>query len=618
MTTGSLNIYIMGHRASGKTSTARLAGKVLGLEVIDLDAEIEARAGQSCAEIIAASEPRFRALERKVLATIVAKPCQPARIIVLGGGFHPLPTDGACIWLYRDGWEPVAREARHRLRPDVDFEAELAWMIDEREPRFEQAADLRLDVSRGRRIERVAEDLATWIGWLLELQSSPIARRTWVVAAGLDQLAGAVRAARLFGLAGVEVRSDLVDAAQAQAPGVAVMASLRTPQPDWLAAMGASAAFDIDIAHLDAVNAANTLASMPPRPLILSSHPANADIQTCERLLAGAESFAQAYPAWAEHITLKWAPVVSNYSELLAALDATDRLRERGRPVTFLPQGARFAWCRPPLAVQNATNYVPVGLAPHRRRFTSNAVQTPLDFQAWLVHMSGPVPTHFQGLIGDPVDASQGDVWHRRAARREGVAASYVKIAFGREESAGELARLLVACERLSISGLSVTAPLKQTIVEGRAVNTLRLVLGSWQATDTDEAGMRATLAAAASHGFGPGSVAIIGQGGVSEAILRAIDGSDWKLVHHASGRLGWSEAAPEEVTMVVNAVGDSDSAYVGPPRCQVWVDLHYAGVRAPAPDISLHFNGDTFFDAQAHAQRLYWQGANPQDDDHA
>ncbi len=609
------NIYIIGHRGTGKSTTARLAGAQLGLEVVDLDEVLEAGEHMTCAEIIADSEPRFRDLERAYLAELVATPSDEPRIISLGGGFSPVPTDGVCVWLYRDGWRETAADAREQLRPETDLADEFAWMVAEREPMWERGAHLRLDIARGRGPERAAAELATQIQWLLELADSPWAQRTWMVPADASQLARAVRDARLLGLAGVEVRSDLVSVAEDVDFPVDVLASLRTPEPRWLLALDEAAAIDIDLAFVDDVLAAGVLDELAPRTLLVSWHPSEEASGSVGRLAIAADKLAEAHPAWADHLALKYAPTLAGYADLFDALDAASRLREAGRPVTFLPQGARFAWCRPPLLRQNATNYVPVGLAPHRRRHTQNPVQTPLDLQAWLPHLAGPAPQVFEALLGDPVATSQGDVWHRRAARSEGQRASYVKIPFGRDQSAFELDMLLACLQWLDVRGLSVTSPMKRAVLDAggvdnpeglSAANTLRFVDGRWEATDTDQAGMAATLRAAEEQGIAPGTVAIIGRGGVSPAVLRAVDESAWELVHHASGRAGWTDEAPGEVTMVINAAGDSDTAYEHPPACKVWVDLHYAGVRQP-PEGVLHMNGDIFFDAQAHAQRQFW-----------
>ncbi|MFW6057989.1 MAG: shikimate kinase [Persicimonas sp.] len=620
------NIYIIGHRGTGKSTTARLAArmladKALGLDHVDLDDVIEAGEDQTCAEIIADSEPRFRDLERQYLAEITSEQTSKPRIIALGGGFHPVPDDGAVIWMYRDGWQDVARSARAQLRPDTDFAAEVDWMISEREPRWEDAAHLRIDVPRGRGPERTAHELATAIGWLLELDDSALAGRTWVVPAGPEQLERAARDAKLFGLAGVEVRSDLMSAEDAGELSVDVLASLRTSDSEWLATFEDAAALDIDVSLLDEVLEAGVLDRMSPRPLLLSWHPSESVDEWDDRLVVDAMMVAEHHPEWSDDVILKYAPTLTDYAELREHFEAVRQLRDEAFDVTFLPQGAQFAWCRPPLALQNATNYVPVGLGPHRRRHTDNPVKTPLDLQGWLPHLAGPEPTRFEALVGDPVESSQGDVWHRRAARDEGPredgqVSSYLKIPFGREQSTDQLELLLDCAADLGVCGLSITSPLKRTILEPdgvvnpedlSAANTLRRVYGTWEATDTDEFGMRATLEAAKEQGVAPGSVAIIGRGGVSPAVLRAISESDWELVHHASGRKGWTDEAPGEVQMVVNAAGDSDTAYADAPDCEVWVDLHYSGVRAAPEGVRVHLIGDTFFDAQAKAQRSYW-----------
>ncbi len=616
------NFFIVGHRGSGKSTAARLAGAQLALDVVDLDEVIEECQGASCAEIIADSEARFRRLERETLADIVDEDGEKPRIISLGAGFHPLSAsqlqDGLCIWLFRDGWEEVARSGRARLRPDRDFAAELEWMIDQREPWWERAAHLRLDVPRGRGPERTARDLAIRIGWLCELEDSPLAARTWMVAADDEQLLRAVDDAELLGLAGVEVRSDLVDLRNARDISTKMLASLRNAEPDWLKALSDAAAYDVDVQFIDDILGARTLDDLSPRQLIVSSHPPQASDQSVDRLIEGAARLANAHPRWKEHIQLKWAPGVEDYRMLLDGLKMHETLCATGRPVTFLPQGDRFAWCRPPLLRQNASNYLPPGLAPHRRSHTANPIESPLDLQAWLPHLAGPPAHQFEGLLGDPVATSQGDVWHRRAARDEGRRISYLKIPFGRQGSTRALERLLDVCERFDVSGISVTSPLKQKILEAdcvepaadremSAVNTLRRCDGHWEAIDTDEAGMVAALEEIAQRGVEPADVAIIGRGGVSPAVLRAIDCSDWNLVHHASGRRGWSDEAPDEVTLVVNAAGNSDTAYTDPPRSEVWFDLHYSGVRKPPEGAGIHINGDVFFDAQARQQRLFW-----------
>lgn len=117
---------------------------------------------------------------------------------------------------------------------------------------------------------------------------------------------------------------------------------------------------------------------------------------------------------------------------------------------------------------------------------------------------------------------------------------------------------------------------------------------------------MLASLMALERAGVGPGTIAVIGQGGVSPAVLRAIESSCWTLVHLASARAGFGEDAPAQVTLIVNAGGARLSDFGQLPAAQAWLDLHYSGVNA-APVRALHLHGRVFFEAQAAAQRERW-----------
>lgn len=136
------------------------------------------------------------------------------------------------------------------------------------------------------------------------------------------------------------------------------------------------------------------------------------------------------------------------------------------------------------------------------------------------------------------------------------------------------------------------------------------------QCTDTDAMGLRATLTHIQQLGITPGTVAMIGHGGVSPAMVRAIEQSDWTLIHHARARQGWTKDAPASVDLIINASGDSDTAYIEPPDHAIWLDLHYTNARAPLTD-ALHLNGRHFFDAQAKAQRHFWLDASTTNTEH-
>jgi 3-dehydroquinate dehydratase / shikimate dehydrogenase len=69
--------------------------------------------------------------------------------------------------------------------------------------------------------------------------------------------------------------------------------------------------------------------------------------------------------------------------------------------------------------------------------------------------------TAIYGLIGDPIDKSQGVVYHNRVFKERGVNAVYVKLCVKPEE----LTEFIPLVTRLGIKGLSVTMPLKEKIL---------------------------------------------------------------------------------------------------------------------------------------------------------
>ena len=79
-------IFLAGAPASGKTTLGRRLAERLGLDFVDLDAEIVAAAGCSIPEIFAArGEPAFRDIESETLASVVHGR-DASSVVALGGG----------------------------------------------------------------------------------------------------------------------------------------------------------------------------------------------------------------------------------------------------------------------------------------------------------------------------------------------------------------------------------------------------------------------------------------------------------------------------------------------------------------------------------------------------
>jgi shikimate kinase len=85
------NIILIGLSGTGKTSCAQILASDAGLKLLDTDKVIQEKAGQSVAEIFAASgEAHFRKLERDLITGLLAQnPSLERTVISVGGG---LPT----------------------------------------------------------------------------------------------------------------------------------------------------------------------------------------------------------------------------------------------------------------------------------------------------------------------------------------------------------------------------------------------------------------------------------------------------------------------------------------------------------------------------------------------
>jgi shikimate kinase len=138
-------VYLVGMPGSGKSTVgAELAGR-LGVPFVDLDVEIERRAGRSITEIFEAEgEAGFRALEAKEL--LDASTHDPA-VIACGGGVVLEPANritlrntGTCVFL-----DVPLDVLTSRVRPDADrplirAAGDLERILTEREHLYREFA----------------------------------------------------------------------------------------------------------------------------------------------------------------------------------------------------------------------------------------------------------------------------------------------------------------------------------------------------------------------------------------------------------------------------------------------------------------------------------------------
>lgn len=145
------HLVLIGPMGAGKSSLGRRIAQRWALRFVDLDREIETRAGTEIPTMFACEgEAGFRRREREALAEVLAgEGC----VIATGGGAVLDPDNraamrrlGFVVYLQIDIDEQLARLAHDRSRPLLagpDRAEVLARLAAERGPLYAEAADLR-------------------------------------------------------------------------------------------------------------------------------------------------------------------------------------------------------------------------------------------------------------------------------------------------------------------------------------------------------------------------------------------------------------------------------------------------------------------------------------------
>jgi shikimate kinase len=170
-----MNIVLIGYRATGKTTLARLLAEQLGWTWMDADVEIERRAGKTIAKMFAEDgEPAFRDLEARVIADL----CGQDRLVLAAGGGAPLreesrqtmQANGQVVWLTAAPETILARmtgdsttAARRPSLTDRDPLDEILHLLAKREPVYRESAHLVVD-TEGKTPEQLAEEILTRLG----------------------------------------------------------------------------------------------------------------------------------------------------------------------------------------------------------------------------------------------------------------------------------------------------------------------------------------------------------------------------------------------------------------------------------------------------------------------
>lgn len=172
MVQSGLKIILTGYRACGKSLVGRLLAQRFGIAFLDMDKEIESRAGCSISEMVARHGwPFFREREQQLLAELVERDCM---VVATGGGailhqevWQRLQATGLVVWLQADTATIAARladdAATQGQRPSLTGDSvirEIETVLNQRIPLYQKGSHLAIDTG-SRTPEEIVELVAT-------------------------------------------------------------------------------------------------------------------------------------------------------------------------------------------------------------------------------------------------------------------------------------------------------------------------------------------------------------------------------------------------------------------------------------------------------------------------
>lgn len=160
------NLFLVGPMGAGKSAVGRQLARLMHLDFVDSDEEIESRTGVDIPFIFEKEgEEGFRKREVKVIDEL----SQLDGVVLATGGGAVVDADnrsrlggrGFVVYLYTSVEQQLDRTSRGRNRPMLengDRETVLRELMEVRDPLYREIADLTVDTD-GRRVQTVAREI---------------------------------------------------------------------------------------------------------------------------------------------------------------------------------------------------------------------------------------------------------------------------------------------------------------------------------------------------------------------------------------------------------------------------------------------------------------------------
>ena len=165
-------IFLVGYRATGKTTVGRLVARSLGWGFIDADSHLEATCGKTVRDLFRdEGEGGFRDRESAVLEELATAEAFDHSVVSTGGGVVIRPANRAhlrrgfvarltaCAATIHDRMTADAAGARPNLTPGGGL-AEVEALLAAREPWYREVSDVTVE-TEGRSPEDAAGDIVT-------------------------------------------------------------------------------------------------------------------------------------------------------------------------------------------------------------------------------------------------------------------------------------------------------------------------------------------------------------------------------------------------------------------------------------------------------------------------